>query len=131
MELIGNVKIDETAYPGKDLYSDGAIEDDLLDIVRNHTKDEYDAIITERQNWAVLYHLSSHRSNIIDWMENKKTASVLEVGSGCGAITGKLSEKYGKVTCIELSKRRSLINAYRNKEKDNIEIKLGDRKSVV
>ncbi len=126
MEFIGNVKIDDTAYSGKDLYSDGVVEDELLDIVKNHSQDEYDSIIYERQEWAILYHLSENRTNIIEWMENDKNADVLEVGSGCGAITGKLAEKYKSVTCVELSKRRSLINAYRNKERDNIEIKLGN-----
>ena len=122
MEKIGKVTIEDACYSGRDLYSDGEIEDELLEIVKNCESSSYEKVIEERQNWAVLYHLSGNRANIVDWMENDKTASVLEVGAGCGAITGKLAEKFGKVTCIELSKKRSLINAYRNREKNNIEI---------
>ena len=59
-------------------------------------------------------------------MDFRKDQTVLEIGSGCGAITGTLADKLDKVICIELSKKRSLINAYRNKEKDNIEIKVGN-----
>lgn len=130
MELIGNVKIDDTLYSGKDLYSDGVVEDEILEIVKNQDKSEYEKTIMERQNWAILYHLSANRENIVDWMEEDKNAEILEVGSGCGAITGKLAEKFGVVTCIELSRKRSLINAYRNREKNNIEIKLGNYKDI-
>lgn len=55
---------------------------------------------------------------------------MLEIGSGCGAITGVLANKAKKVTCIELSKKRSLINAYRNRNKENIEILLGNFEEV-
>ena len=59
-------------------------------------------------------------------MPIKKTDEVLEIGAGCGAITGKLAQMAGAVTCIELSKKRSLINANRNRNFDNIEIKVGN-----
>lgn len=130
MELVGKIKIDYSSYIGKDLYSDGAIEDVLLDIVKSYNKDEYSRIIRDKQEWAILYHLSNNRGNIVEWMDDDKDATVLEVGAGCGAITGTLAEKYKKVTCIDLSKRRSLINAYRNKDKDNIEIKVGNYKDI-
>ena len=56
----------------------------------------------------------------------KKTDKVLEVGSGCGAITGALSRKAGSVTCVDLSKKRSLINAYRHSESENVTIHIGN-----
>lgn len=43
-----------------------------------------------------------------------------------GAITGVLAEKAGSVTCVDLSKKRSLINAYRNREHDNVTIYVGN-----
>ena len=52
----------------------------------------------------------------------KKEDEVLEIGSGMGAVTGALARNCKKVDCIELSKRRSLANAYRNKSYNNIEI---------
>lgn len=48
------------------------------------------------------------------------------MGAGCGAITGAIADKVAKVTAIDLSKRRSLINAYRNQDKDNLEIMVGN-----
>lgn len=123
---IGKVTLDYEFYPGEDLYSDGTIEDEILGIVKEASRVEYPVIIEERKSWPVLYHLSPLRGNIVDWLPVKNTDKVLEIGAGCGAITEKLSEKAGKVTCVDLSARRSQINAYRNQDRDNIEIYVGN-----
>lgn len=129
-ECIGNVTLNYESYSGVDLYSDGKVEDELLEIVKNCLQDNFNSIIAERGKWALLYHLSHLRSNIIEWLPIDKKETVLEIGSGCGAITGTLSDKAKKVTCIELSKKRSTINAYRNKTKDNIEILVGNFEDI-
>lgn len=129
VEYVGKVKLDYTYYGGEDLYVDGS-EEELLDIVKNHTKDEYNRIIEEKKSWPVLYHLSDIRGNIVDWLPISKSDKVLEIGSGCGAITGSLAEMAGSVDCIELSRARSLVNAYRNKEYDNVRIILGNFQEV-
>lgn len=117
-----------TFYEGEDLYSDGDIEDELLQIVQTHKNlEEY---LQTDNRWPILYHLSKTRHNILNWYELRKDDSVLEIGSGCGAITGVLCRKAGKVTCIELSKRRSLINAARNREFDNFEIFVGNFENI-
>ncbi len=125
-ELIGGVLLDYTYYSGTDSYSDGDIEDTILDIVKNHKPSEFKDIIKSQNSWPVLYHLSPVRENIIDWFNVPENASVLEVGSGCGAMTGALLKKKAKVSCIELSRRRSLINAYRHKEAQNLNIYVGN-----
>lgn len=130
-EIIGKVKLDLSLYPGEDYYSDGDIEDVLLDIVKNNPASDYEKIIQEKKSWPILYHLSENRQNIINWHNKEKDKCVLEVGAGCGAITGALAELFGDVTAIDLSKRRSTINAYRNKDADNISIKVGNFESVV
>lgn len=127
---IGKINLDLTYYPGEDLYCDGAIEDELLDIVKNYAEVEYPKIIEERKRWEVLYHLSSHRENIVDWLPIEKNMKVLEVGSGCGAITGSLARKAGYVTSIDLSKKRSMINAYRHENLDNITIHVGNFQDI-
>lgn len=126
IEKIGNVIMNYDYYSGTDLYSDGDIEDTLLDIVKNHERNEFPAIIAESKSWPILYHLSEVRTNILNWYPFEKEAHVLEVGAGCGAITGTIAEHVAKVTAVDLSKRRSLINAYRNKERDNVEIMVGN-----
>lgn len=129
-EKIGNVVMNYDYYIGQDLYSDGDIEDTLLDIVKNHDRSEFPNIIIEAKSWPILYHLSEVRTNILNWYPFEAGAHVLEVGAGCGAITGAIAEKAEKVVAIDLSKRRSMINAYRNREKENIEIIVGNFNDV-
>ena len=185
MEKIGRVKLDYSRYLGEDLYCDGAVEDEILDIVKTRSAAEYADIIVKRKNWPILYHLSrlresrrdtapweaisswdkpSPEENASSWdkLSPEESASswdkpspegpagemtslgsdsmgggsrgsrpkVLEVGSGCGAITGALSRKAGSVTCVDLSKKRSMINAYRHRECENITIHVGNFKDI-
>lgn len=130
MEKIGKVSIDYTYYPGEDLYCDGDVENELLEIVKQYPESAYNAVIHERRKWPILYHLSHVRENILEWLPITREQTVLEVGSGCGAVTGALARKAGKVTCIELSEKRSLINANRHRDYDNIEIRLGNFEEV-
>ncbi|WP_343248585.1 class I SAM-dependent methyltransferase [Diplocloster hominis] len=125
-ETIGRVIINYDYYTGKDYYSDGAVEDEILEIVQNYPEEEYNKVIAQRKSWPILYHLSHLRSNIVRWLPVQKTDKILEVGAGCGAITGGLADTGAQITCIDLSKRRSLINAYRNRDKRNIEIIVGN-----
>ena len=129
-ELVGKITLDYKHYPGEDFYCDGDVEDELLEIVKKYPSAEYQRIIEERASWPVLYHLSPLRENIVDWIPMDKDAKVLEIGAGCGAITGKLSEKAGEVVCVELSKKRSLINAWRHQECGNVTIHVGNFKDV-
>ena len=130
LEYIGKVKMDLRFYPGEDLYSEGEAEEMLLRTVKEHGQEEYNRLISQSGSWSMLYHLSDIRENIIDFLPVSKNDSVLEVGSGCGAITGALSKKAGKVTCIELSKKRSMINAERHRDMDNILIRVGNFKDI-
>lgn len=125
-EKIGKVTLDLSFYKGTDVYSDGDIEDEILDIVKNNEGPDYSKVIEERLSWPILYHLSDKRENIVEWLDITKEHKVLEVGSGCGAITGVISRKAGSVTCVDLSRRRSLINASRHKDCENITIAVGN-----
>lgn len=124
---IGNVVLDYSFYEGKDRYSDGDIEDVILEAFSNGTNEQ---LLRHSNQWAVLYHLSDIRENILEWYPFDANASLLEIGSGCGALTGLFSRKVKNVTCIELSEKRSMINAERNKDKENIEIKIGNFEDI-
>ena len=130
-ENIGNVNMNYSYYPGKDIYSDGVIEDEMLEFVKNRSISDYQSFVNEKRSWAGLYHFSPIRQNIVSSIQIDKKDSVLEIGAGCGAITGRLCELAGKVTCIELSKKRSMINAYRNKDFDNLSIIVGNFQDIV
>lgn len=130
IEEIGKVKLNLKHYPGEDYYCDGDIEDELLEITKNYSQVEYPRIIEEKKSWPALYHLSKLRENIVDWLPITRSMKVLEVGSGCGAITGALAKRAGEVTCIELSKKRSLINAYRHMDCANVTIHVGNFQDI-
>lgn len=129
-EKVGNITLDYTHYPKEDFYCDGIIEKEILEIAKKYSPLEFPAIIEERKSWPVLYHLSEFRENIVDWLPIEKGMKVLDVGSGCGAIAGALAKKAKEVTCIDLSKQRSLINAYRHSEFDNITIHVGNFQDI-
>ena len=113
-------------YSGEDLYSDGDIEQKILELVRRGVKLED----IDEPEFPIVYHLSRARENVLNWYPFKEKASVLEVGSGCGAITGMLCEKADKVVSVELSKRRADINYERNKKYDNLELIVGNINDV-
>lgn len=128
-EYIGKVSLDLSMYSGRDLYSDGDVEDELLGIVKEYDEKDFPEVIEKNTKWPVFYHLSAQRGNIVEWLP-LKGKKVLEVGSGCGAVTGMLSKKAASVTCVELSKKRSMINAYRHKDRDNIVIHVGNFQDI-
>lgn len=130
-EMIGKVRLKLNWYNGEDRYSDGdATENELLSIVEKSQKD-YNDIIAERGSWPVLYHLSPIRENIVNWYPFRKGARVLELGSGCGAVTGALLSAGLDVCAVDLSLRRSRINATRHQGSDRLEIIVGAMEEVL
>ena len=130
IEKIGQVILDDTNYSGKDLYSDGVIEDEMLEIAENYPEEKWNQVIAERKSWPILYHFSHIRENILSWLPFTGEEKVLEIGSGCGAVTGALCKKAKEVTCIELSRKRSLINAWRHRDYDNLKILMGNFQDI-
>ncbi len=115
-------------YSGKDFYTDGDVEDVIADIVQKGQN--YTEFAGTKNYFAVMYHLSPERENILNWYPFHKSDSVLEVGAGCGAITGLLCEKSGWVTAVELSKKRAQISYERHQNCDNLEVLVGNLDEV-
>ena len=111
-------------YKGEDLYSDGDVEDRILELCQSGRP--FQEILMEDNDWPILYHLSDVRHNVLEWYDFDPEANLLEIGAGCGAITGLLCDKVKRVVCNDLSKRRSTINATRNGHKGNLEIYVGN-----
>ena len=94
-------------YTGEDIYNDGDVEEKLL-----HHYSEKIEIDKGADNY---FYLTTHiRENILNWYPFKDSDEVLEIGSGCGTLTGMLCQKCGFVTSIEGSKRRAKITLERN-----------------
>lgn len=123
---VGNITLNLDYYKGEDLYSEGDAEDTLLDLVTRYKESDYEHVIQNSKSWSVMYHLCHIRENIVTWLPINKNDKILEIGAGCGAVTGGLAKLGGQVDCIELSKKRSLINATRHREYNNINIYVGN-----
>ena len=108
MRKIGNVILDDTCYQGRDLYTDGAIEDEMLEIARNVSPDRFNKVIGEKKSWPILYHFSHVRENILSWLPFTGKENVLEIGSGCGAITGALCKRRSPVLSCQKNEVRSM-----------------------
>lgn len=121
-------KLNTDFYCGQDLYSDGDVEDELLEAVQK--SENIEKCLMEGNSWPHLYHLSNIRENILEWYDFKPNGSLLEIGSGCGAVTGLFCDKVERVVSIDLSKRRSMINATRNQKHDNLTIYLGNFEDI-
>ncbi len=122
-------KFDLTYYSGMDMYSDGDVEEELLSAAADK-ENSVEAQLMKGNSWAHLYHLSPVRENILDWYDFDPKGSLLEIGSGCGALSGLFCSRVDHVVAIELSKRRSAINATRNEKYDNLKIMLGNFEDI-
>lgn len=121
-------KLNLDFYKGSDLYSDGDIEDEILKIVRNNAS--YEDILNDTDNWAIFYHLSPARRNLLEWYEFGQNKTLLEIGGGCGAFAGMFAQKLQNVKVVELSRRRAEIIYHRHKNHDNLEIFVGNLNDI-
>jgi len=83
-------------------------------------------ILNNNPPWPVLYHLSPQRKFLLSWYSFKKNASLLEIGAGCGALTGLFCDKLKKAVAIELTKERAEIIKKRYSDKENLKVLAGN-----
>lgn len=117
-------------YKNEDLYSEGDVEDDIIRLIAEYPPEDYSDAIYNNFNWSTYYHLTHLRKNILNWYPFNKDASVLEIGCGMGAITGVLCDNCKDVTSVELSKRRATATLLRCREKENLEIIVGNLNDI-
>ncbi|MDD2414145.1 MAG: class I SAM-dependent methyltransferase [Eubacteriaceae bacterium] len=116
-------------YQDEDGYSDGDIETEILELLKSGKQPN--DILKEDDRWAMFYHLSPLRQNVLSWYPFNPESSLLEIGAGCGALTGLFCKKVKTVTAVELTKRRSAINFQRNQSCDNLELLTGNFNNIV
>ena len=125
---ISGPKINLDFYSGEDLYSDGDVESEILDIVKSNS--DLSEILKNDSRWPVLCHLSPYRRNLLEWFTPDNGGRLLEIGAGCGALTGLFCEKFQEVVAVELSRRRADIIARRNSKNSNLEIVVGNLNDI-
>jgi len=109
-------------------YHDSAEEILLKFFDKTQSKKEKEIIDILNNNppWPVLYHLSPQRKFLLSWYSFKKNASLLEIGAGCGALTGLFCDKLKKAVAIELTKERAEIIKKRYSDKENLKVLAGN-----
>jgi O-antigen biosynthesis protein len=107
-------------------YSDGDDTEEALERAIDSCADRsvYSPELTGLQtSWATKYHLGSARSHLFKPVEHLlKGKSVLEIGSGCGAITRYLGEVGSNVLALEGSPRRARIGRKRTQDLANVTV---------
>ena len=122
---IGGVELDYRFYDGQDTYNEGdEVEEKVLSVLKEG-RDPWQ-VLKEDERWPILYQLSERRKAIVEPMAIDKTCDVLEIGAGMGPVTAALASRCAHVDCVELSERRALANAWRNRACDNICIYVGN-----
>ncbi len=117
-------------YSGNDRYSDGDVEDDILEYIRSCPPDDYASVLERDKRFPVVYHLSLYRQHLLDWYPFRKDATLLEIGGGMGAFTRLFCQRCASVTTVELSKRRAEAIRQRCRDMNNLELFVGDVMSV-
>lgn len=117
-------------YKDDDKYSDGDVEDEILKIIADNEPEKYTEAIMKHYSWPAFYHLTRTRRNILNWYDFDKDSDVLEIGCGFGAITGMLCDRCSSVTSVELSQRRAMGTLLRCRDKENLEIIVGNLNDI-
>ena len=83
-------------------------------------------LATQIKDWPSRYHLSPERSNLLRAIPLRADSKVLELGSGCGALTRYLGEHCARVVAVEGSLMRARIAAERCKDLPNVQVVAGN-----
>ena len=106
-------------------YSDGLWVEEYLERAMRSVSDlssesaELESYIRE---WNTEYHLTRKRKDLLSGLDHNRTAKVLEIGCGCGAITRFLGETYDNVVAVEGSYNRAKLARLRTSDLPNVEV---------
>ncbi len=106
-------------------YSDGDDAENYLQQVFEQTQDvscASDELVREIRDWPSEYHLSPTRHNLLRGLHFSSQDRILEIGSGCGALTRFLGESGADVLALEGSSRRAGLTANRCRDLDNVSV---------
>lgn len=110
-------------------YSDGdSVERHVMAAVQGATDRSVfsNELLSRIVDWPSEYHLSRQRHCLVRPLGIRPGDRVLEIGSGCGAITRYLGELGAQVVAVEGSHRRARITAERCRDLDNVTVLAND-----
>lgn len=98
---------------------------DFFDQPQSQKWEQIFKVLNSNPPYAVKYHLSPQRQHLLDWYNFDKEENLLDIGAGCGALTGLFCDRLKSVTSLELTSIRAEIIAKRWEDKDNLNIYCG------
>lgn len=104
-------------------YTDGAGSEKYLWSVFKKSRDlstssaELEGYI---KDWPSEYHLTRKRAQLLSGFDFDRSLRVLEVGSGCGAITRHLGENFNEVVSVEGNINRARLARQRTRDLDSV-----------
>lgn len=104
-------------------YSDGdAVENKILEIILSANDLSVGSSELRKQiyDWPTRYHFSPQRVDLMRPLKHLLKGDILEIGSGCGAITRYLAETGDSITAVEGSAKRARITAARCRDLNNV-----------
>lgn len=82
--------------------------------------DNLEELLTTENDSELLFQLSHMRKNIIEWIPVKANSAVLEIGAGCGIVTGLLADRNASVVAVDNNGDYLEVNQYLNRDKNNV-----------
>lgn len=124
------MKLNFSCYKNDVYYNIGKDEEKIIEYIRNNNSESYEEILEKDSSDEIISALSSIRNNIVYAYDFKPNAKILEIGAHFGEVTNLLCEKALKVTSIESVKNRAEAISKRCKNKENLEIIVGNLKDI-
>ncbi|WP_277409251.1 SAM-dependent methyltransferase [Lacrimispora xylanisolvens] len=106
------------------------ISPELKKLYQNYNGD-IKKLLQENPRLDYLYALSEIRENLLDWFEFKPDATLLQVGSDYGALTGLYSRRVKAVTVLDPCHNNLSFNRLRNQKQNNIHFVNNDLDSFI
>lgn len=88
-------------YSGQDIYSEGDVEDKIIQIIAETPPDDYVEAIYANFDWSTFYHLTHVRQNILNWYPLKPIPNYLR-----SAVAWELS----RICCVHVAHMSRLWN---------------------
>ena len=114
----------------EDVKQIGEEYEEVLQRVENCVGEDFSKTLDSKARIKNVIALSDVRENILNWYDFKKDCTILELNANYGEITGLLCKNAKKVVSIESSKKYADIIEKRHKNKENLELIVGNYENI-
>ncbi len=124
------MKLNLDFYKEDIIFNELKENNNIIDLINKCEEDDYDKVIEDNLNLENFLIFSDIRKNIISWYPFQNRENILEIGANFGEITGKLCDEFDRVVSVEFSKYKGDAISARHKNKNNLEVIIGNLKDI-